>query len=208
MLEEIGGDPRGLVGVSPAPTADEKCRPGYYLCDIVRVYKGSSGDATLALYKQLEAMGTVGVVAVNLFRACKASERAKAYRGRQNIVTAYGKKEWSLAHLADALHELEARSGAIHTLGLGGTAPEIPWGWGVDPAQPVYKHVLYVDLPLGGDGRPSSDGQVSFHTRERGLGPDYPPGKFWDGRRGVGPDRICRWVARLFAEQYKRERAA
>lgn len=149
------------------------------LADIKCVYNGSNGEATKALYARLEALGPAGVVAVNLFRACKASERAKLYRGRSYKGAAYDKKQWSIENLARVLHVKHA-----HQL-LG-----IRSGWGVDQAlkesgDPHY-HVLYIDLPTG---------QVSFHTGQRVDGPDYPAA--WDGMRGQGPDRICRWVAQL-----------
>ena len=45
------------------------------------VYRASDGEATKRLYVELELLGPAGVIALNLFRACKNSERAKAYRG-------------------------------------------------------------------------------------------------------------------------------
>lgn len=145
------------------------------IADVLRVYLGSDGDATKALYAQLETLGPVGVIAVNLFRAQKNSERAKVYRGGGYRGMAYDRKQWAMDNLAAAL--------AAHAEGAG-----IGWGWGDDPAQPMHRAVLYVDLPTG---------QVSFHTAARGTGPDYPGA--WDGMPGQSPDRICRWVARLFA---------
>jgi len=146
-----------------------------HLNDVVRIYRGSNGDATLALYKALEGLGSIGTVAVNLFRAQKCSERAKVYRGGGYKGAAYDRKQWSIDNLTEAL------LGRADLLGM-------TWGWGDDPAQPVYRAVLYLDLPTG---------QVSFHTAIRGPGPDYPGA--WDGRPGQSADRICRWVARLLA---------
>ncbi len=60
----------------------------------------------------------------------------------------------------------------------------------MDAEQPVYRQVLYVDLPTG---------QVSWHTGMRHIGPDYLGA--WDGQRGTAPDRICRFVARVLAGQ-------
>jgi hypothetical protein len=58
------------------------------------------GEATKALYARLEACGVQGFLAVQLFRACKSSERAKVYRGgnRQGSYRrqAYDRKQWSL----------------------------------------------------------------------------------------------------------------
>ena len=143
------------------------------LASVISVYRGSDGDATKALYARLEALGPLGFIAVNLFRAQKASERAKVYRGGGYRGMAYDRKQWALDNLCRALTEHAADQG-------------IAWGWGEDPAQPVHKHVLYVDLPTG---------QVSFHAPSRGEGPDYP--RAWDGVPGQSPDRIIRFVARL-----------
>jgi hypothetical protein len=169
---------------------------GDHLVDVLRVYQGSNGEATLALYKRLERLGAAGIVAVNLFRAGKASERAKVYRGSGYRGAAYDKKQWSMNNAAAALTEHAGQLGIV-------------WGWGHDPKQPRHNWVLYVDLPAGGEGRPSSaggegrpssaGGQVSFHTETRGPGPDYPGA--WDGMPGHSAERICRWVARLLAQE-------
>lgn len=147
---------------------------------VLAVYEGSDGDATKALYADLEKLGPIGRVVVNLFRAQKNSSRAKVYRGRGYRDAAYDRKDWALGNLVTALGEHAA-------------ACSMRWGWGADPDQPVHSAVLYVDLPTG---------QVSFHTlhrvtAQRGDGPDYP-GE-WDGRVGQSPDRIIRFVARLLA---------
>jgi hypothetical protein len=148
--------------------------------EIYAVYAGSNGEATKALYARLEALGTAGVVAVNLFRACKASERAKVYRGGGYRGAAYDKKQWSMDNLCAALERDGERLG-------------IRWGWGIDDAMKgrgePHHHVLYVDLPTG---------QVSFHSGSRGAGPDYPDR--WDGLPGQSAGRICGWVEQLLAE--------
>ncbi len=149
------------------------------LADILRVYMGSDGEATRALYRRLESLGPAGVVATNLFRACKCSERAKVYRGGGYRGAAYDRKQWSMDNLARALSE--------HGEALG-IAPGTGWGWGEDAAQPHHRWVLYVEIPTG---------QVSFHTAARGDGPAYA--KPWDGIRIQGPTRICKWVAQLLA---------
>jgi len=145
-------------------------------CYIMSVYAGSKGDDTRALYDALQLCGPQGLVAIDLFRACKASERAKVYRGGQRgrgsyRRMAYEKKSWAIDNLAQNLSDRAA--------GLG-----IVWGWGVDPAQDYHRDVLYIDLPTG---------QVSFHAAPRGVGPDYPGA--WDGARGVAPTRICKFCA-------------
>ena len=148
------------------------------LVDVIRIYRGSDGEATKALYARLEALGELGRIAVNLFRAQKASERAKVYRGGERGKgsyrgLAYERKQWSIDNLCDALASCAAAAG-------------IRWGWGEDPEQPVHRHVLYVDLPTG---------QVSFHAASRGQGPDYPVA--WDGVPGQSADRVLRWCGRL-----------
>lgn len=146
------------------------------LADVFRIYQGSDGEATKALYARLEKLGPKGIVAVNLFRACKASERAKVYRRGYKSV-AYEKKQWSMDNLCKALRE--------HAVFLG-----MPWGWGLDPKQEFHRHVLYIELPTG---------QVSFHTAVQGDGPIY--GKEWDGVRNAAPQRICTWVAQVLAKE-------
>lgn len=143
------------------------------LVDVTRVYKGSDGDATRQLYARLGGFGIAGEIAVNLFRAQKCSERAKAYRGRGYRGAAYERKQWSMDNLCKAL--------AQHAAALA-----IAWGWGIDDKTPFYPHVLYIDLPTG---------QVRFHSPTRGHGPDYPDR--WDGVPDVSADRILRWVSRV-----------
>jgi hypothetical protein len=151
------------------------------LAEILSVFDGSDGDATKALFARLEARRPIGVVAMNLFRACKNSARAKVYRGgvrgRGSFkAMAYERKAWAIDNLAKALD--------AHADALG-----IRWGWAIDPAQSFHRDVLYVDLP---------NGQVSFHTAPRGQGPDYPDA--WDGVSGAGPGRICSYCVRVLAE--------
>lgn len=143
------------------------------LDDVLAVYNGSNGDATKALYARLEALGVAGVVAVNVFRAHKTSNRAKDYRRSAHRRESYGRKGWSIENLAKILSE--------HADALG-----IRWGWGYDAKAKNFEHVLYLDLPTG---------QVSYHTDARLEGPDYP-GK-WDGVKKVGDQRIARWCAAL-----------
>ena len=142
------------------------------LANILAVFEGSRGEATIALYNELRTMGSAGIVGLELFRAQKASSRAKVYRGGGYRGKAYDKKQWAMGNLCKALSELGA----------------LPWGWKQDPAQDFHNWVLYVDLP---------NGQVSFHTAERGDGPDYSGG--WDGIKNMSPTRICRFIADLFA---------
>ena len=150
------------------------------LADVIRIYQGSNGDATRGLYTELERLGPIGEIGVNLFRACKCSERAKAYRrGPGYRTAAYDRKDWSIGNLACVLRVLQAQQ----LLG-------ITWGWGLDnelcDRGDPHHHIIYVELPTG---------QVSFHTGSRHEGPDFV-GQ-WDGARAVAADRICRFVADL-----------
>lgn len=147
------------------------------LIDILEIYQGSDGVATKALYEKLERLGPIGAVAVNVFRANKASARAKVYRGKGYKSMAYDRKSWSINNLTKVLTEHAARFG-------------IGWGWKEDSKQVVHRWVFYIDLPTG---------QVSFHSEYRGDGPDYP-GE-WDGVRAASPSRICGWIANLLIEQ-------
>lgn len=128
------------------------------------IYAGSDGEATKRFYAELMKHGAAGEIAVNLFRAQKCSARAKAYRGGIRGVgsfrgLAYDRKQWAMNYVTRTLFD--------HGVLLG-----IGWGWKLDPAQKFHHWVLYVDLPTG---------QVSFHTDQRGAGPDYAGD--WDGQK-------------------------
>lgn len=148
----------------------------------VEIYAGSNGDATKAMYDHLARLGPAGEVALNLFRAHKNSGRAKTYRGGirgkgSYKGMAYDRKAWAIENLC-------------RTLGQHADALGIAWGWKVDPGQAKYCWVLYVETPAG---------QVSFHTEHRGDGPDFD-GR-WDGIKGEGAQRICRWIGDLCSQE-------
>lgn len=132
-----------------------------------RVYAGSNGEVTKAFYAKLQKIGTAGLLALNLFRAQKCSERAKTYRHHSHREEAYGRKQWSMDNLCNV---------------LAGMGEAIRWGWREDPKQPFHKWVLYVEIPTG---------QVSFHAATRGVGPDYPGD--WDGS-GLSVARILEYT--------------
>lgn len=138
--------------------------------DAKAIYEGSDGEATRLLYRTLEAIGPVGALAMNLFRAEKCSERAKGYRRYSHTKEAYGRKQWSMGNLCEVLNQ--------HATELG-----IVWGWGVDDGTPGFRWVLYVEVPPG---------QVSFHSSTRGVGPTFP--RDWDGQRGKSHLRMLEWV--------------
>ena len=151
---------------------------GQAYTEILRTYEGSNGDATLALYMDLKRHGAAGWIAVNVFRAMKASERAKVYRGGERGKgsykrMAYERKQWAIDNLVKALGE--------HAADLG-----IGWGWARDTATVGYEWVLYIELPTG---------QVSFHNPARGAGPDFEAR--WDGITKAGPPRIARWCEQV-----------
>ncbi len=125
------------------------------------VYDGSDGQMTRDYYAKLESRGPIGIIAMNLFRAQKCSDRAKKYRfaakGKYRD-NAYDRKSWSMGNLCQAL---------LKYPDVG-----ISFGWKIDPGMPAVPWVLYIDLP---------NGQCSFHHLTRGQGPDYPGD--WDRQR-------------------------
>ena len=150
--------------------------------DVYSIFEGSDGEATKALYAHLASLGASGQIALELFRAQKASSRAKVYRGGMRgrgsfRSMANDRKGWALNNLCEALVMSAAEVG-------------ICWGWGADEKEPVHRHVLFVELPTG---------QVSFHSGERYAGPDYDGA--WDGVRDAGADRMLRWVRRLLVAE-------
>lgn len=125
----------------------------------LEIYKGSDGKRTQGMYKALNRLGPAGIIATNLFRACKCSERAKEYSGQWKGPT-YDRKQWSVDNLCQEL--------TIHGKALG-----IVWGWKKDPNPPKgFPWVLYVEIP--------ERGQCSYHAATRGEGPNYP-GE-WSGK--------------------------
>src|SRR5262245_49999554 len=76
---------RRLVGrpetASPQSAEEHPMSAADSYADLLSIYSGSDGAASRALYDRLEACGPAGRLARDLFRAAKASERAKVYRG-------------------------------------------------------------------------------------------------------------------------------
>ncbi len=115
---------------------------------VSQAYFGSNAQLTIALMDALLCSGPDGELAVLLFKAQKASTRAKKYRGRSATGDsyrdlAYNRKTDSLLALADFL---DASGGEC-------------WGWKIDDkAGHANKWVLYIDLPNGqvrGHGLPA-----------------------------------------------------
>lgn len=138
--------------------------------DVGRIYRGSDAVATRRLIAALSRAGHA--IACSLFKAQKASERAKRYGYGKYTRYSYARKGEALKQLCE---DLERDSG--HGL---------TWGWGLDTATNHAPWVLYVELPTG---------QVSFHSPDRFDGPDYA-GR-WDGIRGVSAERIIAFVQRV-----------
>jgi hypothetical protein len=152
---------------APEPTEQDIARAASATAR--EVYDGSDGRLTVAYYRRLCAIGSIGVVAMNLFRAQKTSSRAKQYRGHQYRAASYDTKNYSLECLSKALLAM----------------PDMMWGWKMDPNTPGYPWVLYVELPTG---------QCSFHSADRLKGPDFPLD--WDGDK-LSAQRILAFCDRV-----------
>lgn len=127
--------------------------------DYVReVFAQNNGAVTVAFYEALAALGPLGLVARDLFRAQKRSNAAKRYKRGRFKREAYEVKQYAMSELAKTLTE--------HADAL-----QITWGWGYDAPREPHAWVLYVQT----DDR----WQCSYHTGARGNGPDFP--LFWDG---------------------------
>lgn len=137
----------------------------------MEIYAGSNGDATKAMYAELERRGPIGIICVNLFRAQKCSTRAKVYKGRSYREDAYARKTWSMGLLCRALNE--------HAAALGFT-----WGWQEDKEQAFHSWVLYIEIPTG---------QVSFHAEQPFKNPFVQYVGEWDKTR-LSAERIIRFV--------------
>lgn len=139
------------------------------------VYFGSSSAATRKYLRDLAQRSPHGWLAAELFRAQKASSRAKVYRTSRHAPVSY----------RDAAYR--RKEDAIATLCVALAKSDLAWGWGDDQANTIAPYVLYVELP--------DVGQVSFHAPTRGPGPEFHPG--WDGVRGSEERaiRFCEIVA-------------
>ena len=154
---------------APEPTADDIARAA--VATAKDVFDGSDGRLTVAYYRRLCAIGTQGVVAMNLFRAAKRSARAKEYRRGRFSHSAYDVKNYLLQQLCAVL-----------------PSSGLAYGWKLDQNTPGYEWVLYVDLPCG---------QVSFHSASRLDGPDYA--REWD-RTHESPWRIMKFCDTVLSQ--------
>lgn len=148
----------------------------------IHIYQTSDGELTKKYYALLKTKGIPGVIAMNIFRAQKCSFRAKQYRKRSHKDNAYDRKKWSIDQLSEILVQFGETAG-------------ITFGWKEDPNvlfggdDSKVSYVFYVDLPTG---------QVSFHCRERGKGPDY--NKEWDGVKLASQQRVLDFCDSLFKD--------
>ncbi len=139
------------------------------------VYQENNAPTTRLLFSRLKKLGSLGLLAVELLRAQKNSDRGKLQGYKKSKVfnysgVSYGRKAKALSNIARILLE--------NNLG-------IKWGWGEDPAEFKIPWVLYLELPTG---------QVSFHNRKRYEGPDYE-GQ-WD-KKNASCERILEFCDRL-----------
>jgi len=147
------------------------------------VFDRSDGTLTRMYLARLERLGEEGKIAARLFRVQKSSSSAKVY-SPEHRDHAYNRKSEVMDTLTSSLMKYK----------------QFPWGWKRDPNQTYAPWVLYVDLPQG---------QVSFHSRELGFGPDYS-GE-WDGEH-ESESRILQFCDSLLnveldaAEQQVREK--
>jgi hypothetical protein len=136
--------------------------------------RGYSDDRSYGLRR-----GPIGAIAMNLFRAQKCSTRAKLYRGRGYKSEAYARKSWSMGNLVTILTEVGPTTG-------------ISFGWKTDPSTVFGEQaswVLYIDLPQG---------QVSFHSPDRGAGPEYA--REFDGAH-KSEERILAFCDEVFSRE-------
>jgi len=172
-----------VATVPPPPSSSPAVQAFTNLSDLAAVH---------AFLSRLRSRGPAGELAALLFQAQRSSSEAKTWRpGGSGSRRRYAIKAEALAAVTQALN--------THAGALG-----ITWGWARDadvirreallrrgklgpddfenrgPAGPTW--ILYADLPCG---------QVSFHTWQRGVGPDYL--RKWDGVRGASVERILQY---------------
>ncbi|MBL6852365.1 MAG: hypothetical protein ISS15_05430 [Alphaproteobacteria bacterium] len=143
--------------------------------EVMGVYLGSNGDKTKALYQRLNALGPVGFVASNLFRACKCSERAKDYRRGSQKREAYRRKQWSL----DNLDGVRCCSNMAQRSGSSGAG------------RPIRRRNSTSKCSMS-SSRPA---RLAFTPRRAATARIFVGA--WDGVRGEAPERICRWVVQV-----------
>lgn len=110
------------------------------------VFKQRDGEATVTLCIELSKRGLLGAAAVCLYQAQYSSARAKTYRRRSKGYS-YERKNIALMRMPRWLER-----------------SSIEYGWGFDATSKNYENVLYVELATG---------QCSFHSSERGDGPEF-----------------------------------
>lgn len=126
------------------------------------IYAHSGGEETQALFAELEALGAMGVLAKNLFRAQKCTQRALDQAATVWAHYAMGRKRWALDQLLDQLRVTPPAE-----------LPGITYGWvsDLDAGDPERPYALVVTLPTG---------TVSFRSKILHPGPTLPRAA-WDG---------------------------
>ncbi len=161
---------------------DAIARREFMASPAAEVYYGSNGGKTKSFCSKLDKQGPLGRIAAALFRAQKASSRAKVYRGGVKCDGGFRLSYRDLAY--------DRKDEVVNTLSeiLAADACGLTWGWKLDEKNPSAPNVIYVNLPQG---------QVSFHSVQRHRGPDYHGD--WDGE-GKSEQRILAFCNSLMAE--------
>ncbi len=149
------------------------------------IYYGSDGVATRSLLTKLSKVVPYGRIAAELFRAQKASSRAKQYRG--GIRRSDGKFT-SYRELSDGSKERALNSLCFE---LNKDSYGLVWGWRIDSPKKRNPHVLYIDLP---------NGQVNFRSPRRLDGSDYTAA--WD-RQGNSEARIIAFCQTVLDQRFE-----
>ena len=105
------------------------------------IYYGSDGGATRRLMTRLEKTGQRGRIAAQLFRAQKASSRAKVYRGGI-------RDEWGgVIRYKDLAYEKKEKELIGLTRGvLKADSQGLRWGWKPDPPHGVTPNSSYTPI--------------------------------------------------------------
>lgn len=178
-----------VVRGQPAPQQPRTLRGAERprLSEVRAAYEGSNGGATRRLLSRFRNAGPIGVIAANLFKAQKANERARTYRGGIGRSAghfdsfsdlSYDSKRESIRELCEQL--------MVEPCGM-------QWGWKEGDGT-LLRFVFYIDLPQG---------QVCFQLDDRFEGPDYFGvwDKTWTNERRVLD--FCEEVFEFAADEHE-----
>lgn len=121
-------------------------------------YEATDYSETRSYLRALANAGRLGRIAAALFAAMRASTDAKTER---RLAKGDPLAEITVSRAGYARKRLAMQK--VCEL-LAHNAAGLAWGWGNDRRQADCPFVLFVDLPQG---------QVSFHTPEKLMGPEY-----------------------------------